>query len=103
VVHHHVVADDRRLADDDAHPVIDEAPPSDHRAGVDLDPRREPGELGDEAREKWDVQLPERVGDAVGPDRPDALVENDLKGVDAVERGVLAVKRSSGCRASPDL
>ena len=34
-----IVADLRRLADDDAHAVIDEQPFADLGAGVDLDPR----------------------------------------------------------------
>src|SRR3954469_23811615 len=37
VVEHHVVADLGGLADDDAHAVVDEEPPADGRAGVDLD------------------------------------------------------------------
>ncbi|MFZ0059938.1 MAG: hypothetical protein ACLQAN_03625 [Acidimicrobiales bacterium] len=60
MVQHHVVADDRRLADDDARTVIDEAPPVDRRPGMDLDPRAEPRELGYEAPEGRHVRLPER-------------------------------------------
>ena len=45
-----VVADDRRLADDDAHAVVDEEPLADLRAGVDLDAGEAPAEVRDQAR-----------------------------------------------------
>src|SRR5690606_11842662 len=54
-----------RLADHDAHAVVDEATRSDLRPGMDLDARQESGEVGDEARHEAKPQPPEGVGDPV--------------------------------------
>ena len=45
-----IVADLRRLADDQGHAMIDEQPAADHRAGVDIDAGKEAPEVGDDTR-----------------------------------------------------
>jgi hypothetical protein len=50
VVEHHVVADLGGLADHHTHAVIDEEPPADPRARVDLDPGEGSGELAQNPR-----------------------------------------------------
>src|SRR5687767_5223926 len=47
-----VLADLRRLADDDAHPVVDEETRPDAGGGMDLDAREEPAEVRDTARDR---------------------------------------------------
>src|ERR1019366_1431178 len=56
------VADAGRLADHDAHAVVDDDAPSEVRRGVDLDAREEAVGVGEEARAELDVPLPHRVG-----------------------------------------
>ena len=48
LVEHHVVADLGRLADDDAHAVVDEEALADLRAGVNLDAGDQTAEVGDQ-------------------------------------------------------
>src|SRR5205085_151129 len=76
MIHQDVVADLGGFADDVAHPVVDEEPPPDLRARMNLDARDEAGDLRDVPRH----QLPEpsrmegRGPDAMGnPMRPDSL------------------------------
>jgi hypothetical protein len=60
-----VVADDRRLADDDAHAVVDEQPLADLGAGVNLDAGEHAAEVGNDARQDGDVGVVQGVGQAV--------------------------------------
>jgi hypothetical protein len=62
--------------------VVDEEPPADGGPGVDLDPRQEAGQLGDQPRrETQGGFLPQPVGQAVEPDRMQAGVGKEvLKG-----------------------
>ena len=73
LVERHVVADLGRLADHDAHAVVDEearrrsAPPGGSRCPVSAR-----GDVGDRARHERHAGLVQRVGDAVGEQRVDA-------------------------------
>ena len=80
VEQHHVVADLGGLADDDAHAVVDEQPPAEPGAGVDLDAGDRPRELGDQPRGQPQAGLvPHPVRQPVHPDRVHARVaEGDL-------------------------
>ena len=74
-----MVADDRRLADDDAGPVVDEEVFSDGRAGVDVDAGVVVGVLGHHPGDHGDLHAIEHVGDAVDKDGVEAGVgEDDL-------------------------
>jgi hypothetical protein len=53
-----VVADLRRLADHDAHAVVDEDAPADRRAGVDLDAGEKPRQMRDESPEPTQTVYP---------------------------------------------
>ena len=48
----HVIADDRGLADDDAHPVIDEQAAANLRAGMNFDAGQKSRDLREPAREQ---------------------------------------------------
>src|SRR5919108_5249918 len=67
-----VLADFGRLADDDAHPVIDEQTGPDSRGWMNLDPGQEPPEVGDAARESGEAPMPEPMRDAMKRERVDA-------------------------------
>ena len=74
-----VVADDRRLADDDAGAVVDEEIFADLRAGVDVNAGRTVGILAHDARDERNLALVELVRYAVDEDRVQAGVgEDDL-------------------------
>ena len=80
VVERHVVADFRRLADHDAHAVVDEEPIADLHAGVNLDARQEAPEMRDEAPQKLEVAVPRPMRHAVELDRVKTRVaQNDLQ------------------------
>ena len=72
-----VVADDRGLADDDAHAMIDEEAPADFRAGMDFDSGDEPAELRQRPRGKSPAVNPQPVMKAVAPQRMQTGVEHD--------------------------
>ena len=72
LIDRHVVTDDGRAADNHAGAVVNEKPPADRRAGMNIDPGRPMHELGDESRENRDLLLPERVNDAMDRDRVEA-------------------------------
>ena len=79
VVDHDVVADLGGLADDHAHAVVDEEPPADGRAGMDLDAGEEPGQLGDQpGREPQRRVSPQPVRQPVEPDRVQAGVGEEV-------------------------
>src|SRR5690606_18516430 len=65
VVKRHVVPDLGRLADDEAHAVIDEEPLADGGAGMDLDPRDETPDAGDDAAEQKPAAAPGGVRQAI--------------------------------------
>ena len=74
-----VVADDRRLADDDAGAVVDEEILADLRTGVDVNAGRAVGVLAHDARDERNLALIELVRHAVDEDRVQAGVgEDDL-------------------------
>ena len=73
VVDHDVVADLGRLADDHAHAVVDEEPPPEPGARVDLDAGGETNPLSQHpCRQTAAGHRPQGVGAAVGPDREQA-------------------------------
>jgi len=65
VVKRHIVADDRRFADDDAHAMIDEQPLADARTGMDLDAGEEASEVRDEAAAPAQAVRPQPVRQTV--------------------------------------
>ena len=83
VIEHHVVADLGRLADHDAHRVVDEEPPADRRARVDLDAGEQAGSTAEQqpGRQRSAVPLPHPVRQPVQPDRVQAGIDR------AVSRG----------------
>ncbi len=70
-----VVADLGRLADHDAHAVVDEQILPDFRAGMNLDARTPARALGDHARDKLHIVAVKPVRPAVGAHRLEAGVE----------------------------
>ena len=64
-----VVADLRRLADHDPHPVVDEHPPADRGARMDLDPGEPAAPVGEPAGKPPESRAPQRVGDVPVPDQ----------------------------------
>jgi hypothetical protein len=77
VVQEDVVTDLGRLADDDTVPVVDEQSSADGRGGVYLDAGEKPGEFGEPTSGQRVIPVPERVGDAIQPDRVNARVEQE--------------------------
>jgi hypothetical protein len=70
--HHPLVQDDlvphlRRLADDHAHPVVNEDPSPNARAGVNLHPRQRPIQVGDQTGQQVAASPPEKMGDPMKP------------------------------------
>ena len=65
------------LADDDAHTVVDDQALADGGAGMDLDARAVPGDLGVQPGQKAAVVPPEPVAHPVKDHRVDALVEEE--------------------------
>ena len=78
LVEHDPIADDRCLADDHAHAMIDEEATPDLRAGMNLDPGHEATELRDQARDKGYAPRPQCVGYAMQGDCVEARVEQDF-------------------------
>jgi hypothetical protein len=70
-----VVAHLRRLADDDAHPVVDHDPAPDLGTRMDLDARHEAIQVAETARREGPLVRPERVSGAVEPQGVQARVE----------------------------
>src|SRR5262249_11126342 len=97
VVHDHVVADDRGLADDVAHAMVDEEPPADDRAGMDLHARGKAGKLGNVAgyelpeASRRQIGDPETMGDPVGQDGMQSRIGDGLH--EAAGRRVVAENR----------
>lgn len=69
VIEHDAVANFGGFADDDAHPVVDEKPASNRRAGVDLDSCHKPGELREYAGGAFPATFPPTVRYSVRPNR----------------------------------
>ncbi len=67
VVERAVVADFGGFADDDAHPVVDEHPPADRRAGVDFDAGQPAAPVRQPAREPARAAAPEAVAHRAVP------------------------------------
>ena len=72
-----VVADLRRLAEDDAHAVVDEQALADLRAGVDLDAGLVPAPLADPAGKEKVLVLEQPVGNAMIDQNVKARVKQD--------------------------
>ena len=70
-----MAADDGGLADDDAHPVVNDQAAAELGAGVDLNAGDVAGQLGVQAGQEGKVVTVEPVGDAVEDDGVDAGVE----------------------------
>src|SRR5574340_888006 len=79
LVERHIVADDGRLAYDDAHAVIDEEAIADHRAGMDLDPRTCAHALADVAGKPCVARAMQPMRDPMPPDRPEAGVVGECR------------------------
>ena len=80
LVHGHVAAYNGGFADDHASGVIDEEPPAQERAGMDVDAGKEARNLRENARRQAQLVTPEPVRDAVNPHRPEArIAEQNLK------------------------
>src|SRR5690606_7227043 len=69
VIKRHVVADLRRLTDNDTHAMIDEKTPADLRAGMNLDAGEPAPQIGIHPRQPLVVTLPEPMRQPVEPDR----------------------------------
>ncbi len=77
-----IVADLGGFADDDAHAMVNEEAPADGGAGVDLDAGHPAPEVGHQARQPFEVALPQGIAQAVQPDRVHAGVAGQhLEGV----------------------
>ena len=85
-----VVSDLRRLADDDAHAVVDHQPMSDLRTGVDLDAGPEPAPLGDAPGQEEPAVPVQPVGHPVVQHGVDAGVQEKNLQL-AAGRGVAAL------------
>ena len=70
-----VVAHGRRLADDDAHAVVDEDPPPEACARVDLDARPAPVRMREQPRRQHEATLPHRMRRPVQPERMQARID----------------------------
>lgn len=68
VIQHHIIADDRRLPDHRAHAMVNEQPPADDGAGMNLNPRQPPRQLRDEPRCAQPSPNPQAVGQPVRHD-----------------------------------
>ena len=80
VVQHDVIADLGRLADHDAHAVVDEETASDGRAGVDLDAGEPASELRTGARDEARAPVPQHMHHTVRPHGVQAWVQqSDLE------------------------
>ena len=78
-VDQHIVAHFSSLADHDAHAVVDDHPAADNGTGMDLDPREEAADVGDEPGPELEVMGPEPVRPAVEPEGMEPRVaEEDL-------------------------
>ena len=65
----HVVAHDGGLANHHSHAVVDEEPSSDGRAGMNLNPGPEAGDLREVARQQTEAMPPEPVIQVMHPHR----------------------------------
>ena len=74
LIESHIVADDRGLADHDAHAVIDEQAAPNLRAGMNFDSGQQTRNLREPAREQEKRMIPEPVIHAIEPDRMQAGV-----------------------------
>ncbi len=81
VVHQHVVSNDRSLTDDHAGSVIDEQPPTDGCAGMNLYTREKSRQLGKRAGGKLAVPAPQRMRKPVEPESIQTLVQQNLQEV----------------------
>ena len=87
------VPDPRRLADDDARPMVDEEPAADRCPGVDIDPGLPLGVFRHHPRDQRHAQAVQLVGHPIDGDRGHAGVAEDdldqaLGGGVAVVRGL---------------
>jgi hypothetical protein len=80
MVEHHVVADLRRLADDDAGAVVYEETLADARSWMDLDAARQyAGDLREQARYEGHTRDIQAMRDAMDEQRPESLVEQHFE------------------------
>ena len=77
LVHRHVVADYGGFTDDHPHGVVDEQPPSQLRAGVNINAGEEAGDLREQPRQQAQLHAPEGVGEALNPDCPQSWVAGE--------------------------
>src|SRR5512135_3391387 len=76
VIHGHIVADLRRLADHHTHAMVDEEAPANRRARMDLDAGKPAREMRDETGQPFQLPMPQRVGQAV----EDTRVQSGIAG-----------------------
>ena len=80
LVERDIIADDRSLADDDTHSVVDKQAASDFGCGVNLDSGQQAGDLGKPAGHEEKVVVPEPVVHAVEPHRVETgVAEKDFQ------------------------
>src|SRR5205814_4834645 len=77
LVERHVFPDLGRLADDDAHAMVDEEPRTEPSRRVDLDARQEPREVGEDTGRGYPAGAPEAVGDAMEHESVDARIAEE--------------------------
>src|SRR5690554_1146325 len=88
----HIIAEDGRLADDDARAVIDEEALADHGARVDIDPRLSVRGLAHDARDERHAEAQELMRDTIGRDGLNAwIAEHHL--FDAARRRITCISR----------
>ena len=87
VIHGHIVADLGRFADHHAHAVVDKETPPDGRPRMDLDTGEPARKVRNEARQPFEIGMPQRIGQAMEDARMQARIAGQhLKG--GARRGV---------------
>jgi hypothetical protein len=77
----HIVANNRSLANDDTHPVVNKEASADHGAGMNFNASQESREMRKHPRHGWVTVRPEGVGQPIEQDGVKAGVgEEDLDG-----------------------
>ncbi len=77
MIQEHIVAHLRRFTDDNAHAVVDDKPPADGGAGVNLDAGEMSAQLAHQSRQEEHMVPVEKVGNPVIDDGVDAGVQQE--------------------------
>src|SRR6185437_12863015 len=94
-----IVANLGGLADDDAHPMINEKTAADSRARMDFDPGEEARDFADNPAEELELVAPAPMGKAMEPDSMKAGVGKD--DFERVARGGIVLERRLDILAHP--